>query len=215
MCNDRNSMPNNYYCFARKDLIDLVPSGFKTVLDVGCGDGSNTTYLRERGATHVVGIELSCKHGKTAAEKMDEVFVGSVEGDMPGWLLNREFDLVICGDIIEHLVDPWKTLERLRNVISPFGYLLASIPNIRHYSVLKDLVIGGKFHYVSAGLLDRTHLRFFTKKEIVELFEDAGYKIISWSHSAISERDSLISRMTFGLFDGFLAYQYYILAKKK
>jgi len=106
-------------------------------------------------------------------------------------------------------------LSTLRSLMSPSGYLLASIPNVRHYSVIKDLVFKGRFHYVSSGLLDRTHLRFFTKSEIVELFENSGYRTVSWSHSEMPRRDSLISRMSFGLFDGFLVYQYYVLAQKR
>lgn len=215
MCVIEDSLPENYYCFLRKDLIDLVPPGFRSVLEVGCGDGKNAAYLREKGATYIAGIELSCSHGEIAATRMDEVFIGSVEGDLPNWLLNREFDLVICGDVLEHLIDPWRTLRRLRNVISSSGYLLASIPNIRHYSVVKELVLRGRFQYVSSGLLDRTHLRFFTKREIIELLDNSQYKIINWSHSPISRRDSLISRITFGRFDGFLTYQYYVLAQKK
>lgn len=210
-----DSLPDNYYCAVRKDLIDLVPPGFKSVLQIGCGDGNNADYLKEKGATYIAGIELSSKHGKVAKKKMDDVFTGSVEGELPGWLLNTKFDLLICGDVIEHLINPWKTLSTLRNLMSPSGYLLASIPNVRHYSVIKDLVFKGRFHYVSSGLLDRTHLRFFTKSEIVELFENSGYRTVSWSHSEMQKRDSLISRMSFGLFDGFLVYQYYVLANKK
>ncbi|PNQ05591.1 hypothetical protein KU43_03910 [Mesotoga sp. SC_NapDC2] len=215
MCGIDDSLPDNYYCAVRKDLIDLVPPGFRSVLEIGCGEGNNAAYLREKGATYIAGIELSCRHGEIAATRMDEIFIGSVEEDLPNWLLNREFDLVICGDVIEHLIDPWRTLERLRNVIPSSGYLVASIPNIRHYSVVKELVLRGRFQYVSSGLLDRTHLRFFTKREIIELLDNSQYKIINWSHSPISRRDSLISRITFGRFDGFLTYQYYVLAQKK
>lgn len=215
MCGIEDSVPDNYYCAVRKDLIDLVPPGFKSVLEIGCGDGNNADYLREKGAIYIAGIELSSKHGKAAKNKMDDVFIGSVEGELPGWLLNTKFDLLICGDVIEHLNNPWKTLIALRNLMSPSGYLLASIPNVRHYSVIKDLVFKGRFHYVSSGLLDRTHLRFFTKSEIVELFENSGYRTVSWSHSEMPKRDSLISRMSFGLFDGFLVYQYYVLAQKR
>ncbi|HQC15790.1 class I SAM-dependent methyltransferase [Mesotoga prima] len=215
MCGIEDSVPDNYYCAVRKDLIDLVPPGFKSVLEIGCGDGNNADYLREKGAIYIAGIELSSKHGKAAKNKMDDVFIGSVEGELPGWLLNTKFDLLICGDVIEHLNNPWKTLIALRNLMSPSGYLLASIPNVRHYSVIKDLVFKGRFHYVSSGLLDRTHLRFFTKSEIVELFENSGYRTVSWSHSEMPKRDSLISRMCFGLLDGFLVYQYYVLAQKR
>jgi len=210
-----DSLPDNYYSAVRKDLIDLVPPGFRSVLEVGCGDGNNAAYLKEKGASYVAGIELSSKHGKAATNKMDDVFIGSIDGELPGWLLDTKFDLLICGDVIEHLHNPWKTMEKLRKMMTPTGYLLASIPNVRHYSVVKDLVFKGRFHYVSSGLLDRSHLRFFTKREIIELFENSAYRITSWSHSEMPKRDSLISRMSFGLFDGFLIYQYYILAQKR
>lgn len=207
------SKPDGYYSGQRKDLIDLVPSGYRTVLDVGCGEGNNTPYLRQKGATYVVGIEITPENAAIARAHMDEVWCGSVEAELP--FHEGQFDLIICADVLEHLVDPWAALTKLRRLLLPGGYVLASIPNIRYLPVLFELLVKGRFRYVPAGVLDRTHLRFFTRLEIASLFEMTGFEIVRWSRNRKGRKLGPLNSVTLGLFNDFLTLQYFVLARPR
>ncbi|KKM13020.1 hypothetical protein SY88_00140 [Clostridiales bacterium PH28_bin88] len=207
------SKPDGYYSGQRKDLIDLVPSGYRTVLDVGCGEGNNTPYLRQKGATYVAGIEITPENAAIARTQMDEVWCGSVEAELPFQV--GQFDLIICADVLEHLVDPWAALRKLRRLLSSSGYVLASIPNIRYLPVLFELLVKGRFRYVPAGVLDRTHLRFFTRLEILNLFEVAGFEIVRWSRNRKGRKLGPLNSVTLGLFNDFITLQYYVLARPR
>lgn len=205
--------PDGYYSSQRQDLIDLVPPGYRSVLDVGCGEGNNTPYLRQKGVTYVAGIELTPENAAIARTQMDEVWCGSVEAELP--FHEGQFDLIICADVLEHLVDPWAALRKLRNLLSSGGYVLASIPNLRYLPVLFELFVKGRFRYVPAGVLDRTHLRFFTRLEIINLFEVAGFEIVRWSRNRKGRKLGPLNSVTLGLFNDFLTVQYYVLARPR
>ncbi|TDA64545.1 MAG: class I SAM-dependent methyltransferase [Clostridia bacterium] len=209
----RLGKPDGYYSGQRKDLIDLVPPGYRSVLDVGCGEGNNTPYLRQKGATYVAGIEITPENAAIARTQMDEVWCGSVEAELPFQV--GQFDLIICADVLEHLVDPWAALRKLRRLLSSSGYVVASIPNIRYLPVLFELLVKGRFRYVPAGVLDRTHLRFFTRLEIINLFEVAGFEIVSGSRNRKGRKLSPLNRVTLGLFNDFFTMQYYVLARPR
>lgn len=207
------SKPDGYYSGQRKDLIDLVPPGYRSVLDVGCGQGNNAKYLRQKGATYVAGIEITPENAAIARTQMDELWCCSVEDELPFRV--GQFDLIICADVLEHLVDPWAALRKLRSLLSPRGYILASIPNIRYLSVLYGLLIKGRFQYVPAGVLDRTHLRFFTRLEIANLFEATGFEIVRWSRNKKGRKLGPLNKVTLGLFNDFLTVQYFVLARPR
>ena len=92
-------------------------------------------------------------------------------------LRGQRFDCIVCNDVLEHLVDPWDTLKRLHPLIAPGGVMVASLPNMRFMPVLKDFVLKGEWRYVDQGVMDRTHLRFFTRKSMRALFEESGYQL--------------------------------------
>lgn len=209
----RLGKPDGYNSGQRKDLIDLVPPGYRSVLDVGCGEGNNTPYLRQKGATYVAGIEITPENAAIARTQMDEVWCGSVEAELPFQV--GQFDLIICADVLEHLVDPWAALRKLRSLLSSSGYVVASIPNIRYLPVLFELLVKGRFRYEPAGVLDRTHLRFFTRLEIINLFEVAGFEIMRWSRNRKGRKLSPLNRVTLGLFNDFFTMQYYVLARPR
>ena len=189
----------------------LAPESYRKVLDVGCGEGNSVFYLKEKGAGFVAGIEINPGAAAAAREKMDYVWEGSVEEELP--FTKGQFDLIICGDVLEHTVDPWKVLEKLRILLAADGYLLASVPNLRYGKVLYELIVKGLFQYTTSGVLDYTHLRFFTRSTMKSLIEESGFKIVRWGMPVKTKKCLWLNRITLGLFNDFLTTQYYILAR--
>jgi 2-polyprenyl-3-methyl-5-hydroxy-6-metoxy-1,4-benzoquinol methylase len=167
------STPDNYYTHARTDLLPfLEPIAGKTVLDVGCGAGELGKRLKELGCGAVYGVEYAEEPAQKASQHYDKVFMTPIEQvDLTPF--TGFFDYVICADVIEHLADPWDVLSKLRATLKDTGAVVASIPNVRHRFVIADL-LKGSFDYRGAGILDKTHLRFFTFDSIVHLFKECG-----------------------------------------
>jgi len=148
------------------------------VLELGCAAGAFGCALRERHpATHVTGIEAGHAAAAVALTRLDRVICARIEElDFAAeGLADGVFDLVVAGDILEHLVNPWSLLDRVRGLLAPGGRLVASIPNVRNFQVVAALAVEGRFQYVERGLLDVTHLRFFTFDEILVMLDDAGF----------------------------------------
>jgi 2-polyprenyl-3-methyl-5-hydroxy-6-metoxy-1,4-benzoquinol methylase len=151
----------------------LTPPG-SDVLDVGTADGSPVVQgLRARGCK-VWGIEIDEEAAAIAAPLCEEMVVGNVEQlDLDEAFGDRRFDVVLCLDVLEHLVEPLGALRRLSRLLTPTGIVVASIPNVTHAAVRLQLM-EGRFRYTDTGLLDRTHLRFFDREEVGALFDSAG-----------------------------------------
>jgi GT2 family glycosyltransferase/Tfp pilus assembly protein PilF/SAM-dependent methyltransferase len=167
--------PEGYYACSRPEIQRLVPVEARTILDVGCGEGQLGHELKQRQPAEIWGVEYVAAAAGKAAKRLDRVINAPIEQALPE-LPDRFFDTIICADLLEHLVDPWQTLTALKDKLAPGGRLVASIPNVQHWSVLKMLLEGG-WEYRSAGILDRTHLRFFTLQGCRELFQSAGLTI--------------------------------------
>ncbi len=159
---------------AREDLAAKVPSGAGAVLDVGCSRGATAAALRARGARRIVGIEPDREDAEAAAKVYDEVVCGRL--DEVREVFDGRFDAILFGDVLEHLADPSEALVRVRPWLSPTGVVVASVPNAGHWSIVDDL-IRGRFDYVPYSLLSGTHLRFFTRSTLVDLFEASGYRV--------------------------------------
>ena len=150
----------------------------KTILEFGPGPATMTRHLKRMGETLVV-VEADPGFAAQCRNYADTVIEGDIE-DPATWdkllSLGHRYDRVIFSDVLEHLKDPWAVLKRVREILSPNGTVLASIPNVAHWSIRAGLFIG-RFNYVEEGLLDRTHIRFFTLKTVRELFARSGYKV--------------------------------------
>jgi|TARA_B100000959_G_scaffold184104_1_gene192395 GT2 family glycosyltransferase/2-polyprenyl-3-methyl-5-hydroxy-6-metoxy-1,4-benzoquinol methylase/Tfp pilus assembly protein PilF len=166
---------NEYFKFSRPEVQALVDPNSQTILDIGCASGIFGSQIKEKLGAEVWGIEPVKDIGLKAKKVIDKVIIGRVE-DHFYQLPDEYFDSIIFSDILEHLVDPYKVLDLVKDKLSKNGEIIASIPNVRHWSVLKEL-LEGKWEYQDAGILDRTHLRFFTKSSIIKMFQNAGYKI--------------------------------------
>ena len=159
--------------------VSLVPPATR-VLEFGCATGYMSEVLKDRLGCTVVGIEIDPGAAAIAEEHAERVIVGDAEKiDYAAEFAGEEFDVVLFADVLEHLKEPADVLRRVRPLIAENGVVIASIPNIAHASVRLAL-LGGEFRYREWGLLDDTHLRFFTRASIQDLFEETGYAITHW-----------------------------------
>lgn len=164
-----------YHNLCRPEILNLIPKGAKRILDLGCGTGELGRALKQRQECAVIGVELNTRAADEALKKLDAVVVADVNKYKPSPSA-KPFDCLIFADILEHLQDPWKTLKRLTDWLTPDGLVVASIPNIAHPAVINQLQ-KGLFLYQPAGILDVSHLRFFTRTTIFQMFVRAGLKI--------------------------------------
>src|SRR5215813_15051661 len=157
-----------YYDRARPEILEVVPTDATRILDVGCGSGWLGQQVKLRQGATVYGIEVVREAAERAAKRLDRVWNAPVETALAE-IPETFFDCIVTADILEHLVDPWTILAQLGKRLVPGSHLVASIPNVGHWEVVRDL-IEGRWQYTSEGLLDRTHLRFFTRRSVPELF---------------------------------------------
>ncbi len=166
--------PDAYYDGFNERLFAAVPPRARRILEVGCARGRLGQELkRQDPSRYVAGVERDPDAGKVAKERLDEVFLLDVQADIPP-IEAGSLDCILFGDVLEHLLNPEDVLHRYRDLLAPDGIVLSSIPNVQHFSVIRNL-LRGDFMYQPAGLLDSTHLRFFTHMSIAKLMLDAGF----------------------------------------
>ena len=169
-----NAYPD-YYQQPRYEVAALVPTTARRVLDVGCAEGILGRHLLERGVAEVVGIEQVAEVALRASRRLTRVLCGDVSTvDLPADI--GTFDCIVFADVLEHLANPTEALRRFLPLLAPGGTIVASIPNVRHHAIL-HMLAEGLWTYQDAGIMDRTHLRFFTLKEIQSLFASEGLEI--------------------------------------
>lgn len=162
------------YAGERADLWPYIPPGTGRVLDVGCATGQVGAALRAQGRAHeVVGLELSAQAAAQARERLDHVVEGDVETTAVPYP-EGYFDLILYADVLEHTRNPWSLVSAQRRWLRPGGRVVASLPNIGHYSTLL-MLLRQQWRYQDMGIMDYTHLRFFTRTGVRELFRQAGY----------------------------------------
>jgi SAM-dependent methyltransferase len=166
--------PDQYYDGFNERLLAAVPAGAARILEVGCARGRlGYECKRQDPSRYVAGVELDPEAAQAAKERLDDVFVLDAQDEVPP-VDPEGFDCLIFGDVLEHLVDPEAALRRYRRLLAPGGVVLVSLPNIQHYSTVRSL-LRGDFPYQPSGLLDATHLRFFTHMSFAKLMLDAGF----------------------------------------
>ncbi|TKB26134.1 class I SAM-dependent methyltransferase [Desulfopila sp. IMCC35006] len=200
----------DYFSSTRTDILELIPNFSQRVLEIGCGSGKTLAMLKKKKlCTETVGIELFPEAADEARNNIDLVYCMDVEKQtLPDTI--GTFDLILLLDVLEHLVDPWSLLTRLTEKhLSVGGRVIISLPNARHFSLVGPLLFG-KFDYTERGIIDKTHLRFFTRSSAVKLLHSAGLTIEATKRTSldISLNSGKFNLITLGLFSEFLASQY-------
>lgn len=158
----------------------------KKVLEVGCALGYQTRSMKELQGCQVTGIEIDADAANLSRPYCDDLIVGDIETmDLDQALHDKLFDVITFADVLEHLKDPVATLRKVSPFLQDGGYVIASIPNIAHSSVIFEMA-KGLFEYRSLGLLDNTHIHFFTRQTIYHAFENAGYLIVELDRNILS-----------------------------
>jgi 2-polyprenyl-3-methyl-5-hydroxy-6-metoxy-1,4-benzoquinol methylase len=212
-CGYEQTSASGYFENDRADVVAKLPPPLGRVLDVGCGAGGVGRSLRAAGADRIVGIEIHAPSAERAREVLDEVHVGAVEQVLADGRVQGPFDTFVLYDVVEHLVDPAAVLSALAPLAAPGARAHVSVPNARHWSLLRDLVARGTFGYAEWGHRDRTHLRWFTRRDIEALLGATDWTVVD-SSAAVFGRDGTLDRATRGALREFLALQWHVLARR-
>lgn len=210
----------DYFKNIREEFINIIPSNpEQKILEVGAGGGDTLIAIKEMGnAIECVGVELfEIPNSNQKNKQIDKFIFANLETDELH-LDEKYFDLVICGDVLEHLVDPWSVVENLTRFIKPGGLFILSIPNIREICTMYKIFFQKDFRYnIEGGILDKTHLRFFCKKNSLDLMTTNVLKpiaIFSNFEKKKKAKRKLLNLLTLGLFKDLLTPQYLIIAQK-
>lgn len=204
-----------YYTTERPELIDFIArhGALGKLLDIGCAGGFLGAGLLAAGTvTACDGIEPNAGAAELARQRLRQVWHGTLEtvaAQVP-W---QDYDVISLTDVLEHLVDPWDALRQLHARTGPHCRLLLSVPNVRHYKVALPLLLRGEFRYEDQGIMDRTHLHFFTHGSLIETLNDCGWR----ADDLGSHMKSRYRRwyMPTRALEPFVAVQYLVLASKR
>lgn len=210
------SKVDDYFSAARKEILDLMPVFSDRVLEIGCGSGQTLELIKHlKLCEKTVGIELFEQAAQNARTRADEVHHLDIEKDeLPSDL--GQFDLILILDVLEHLIDPWAVLHRIQSShLKPGGKIIISLPNARHFTCVIPLLLNGDFNYQERGILDKTHLRFFTRKSGIKMLHDAGLSIEKVKCTSLDKslNSGKLNALTFGIFSEFLTSQFIYLAR--
>jgi SAM-dependent methyltransferase len=211
-------MSPGYFEHVRSDIAPLLPSTVSRVVDVGCGAGSTSGWLKTiYPNAYTVGLEGNAALLTLLQKNVDEAHIVDLNGELPDV---GNPDLVLLLDILEHLVHPDRLLTQMVKVMADDATIIVSLPNVAHIAVAARLFFKGRFDYQDAGILDRTHLRFFYKESAFSLIESAGLELLAVSRPGLEGPDSprrwrLLNRLTMGLLEDRFAQQYVLSAKRR
>ena len=195
-------LEHKYFDNERKEMLKYVPMNIKTAIEIGCGEGNFGISVKKLiPDCEFWGLEYDNIHGNIAKQKLDNVIIGDIQNNLYK-LPDNYFNCIIFNDCLEHIADPLVLLKDLKGKLSKNGCIITSIPNVRYITNLINLLFKKDWHYKPDGvILDSTHLRFFTKKSIYRMFNEAGYtiEINEYINPMKSIRFFLLNLIFFGL----------------
>lgn len=199
------------YDFDRAELLPFVPDNAHTLLDVGCGSGAFGRLLRTRRPDmELWAVEPDAASAQAAEDGFKHVVVGEFPNEQ---LPSHTFDVILCADVLEHMSYPDIALRGAADAMAPGGIMVASIPNVRHWrTVVWPLLRHGTWTYTQRGILDSTHLRFYTRRSMRAFFAANGWSVESVSGINMARRDKLVSVLSLRVLDDFLFPQYVVVA---
>ncbi len=208
---------SEYYVADRKEIVEFLGgqgTSWASTLDIGCASGALGRELLRTGLTAACdGIELNAEAAAIARGHLRQVWSGSLEAvaDRVPW---QQYELVMMADVLEHLADPWEALLFLHRETAPGCRLMLSVPNVRHYKVVLPLLLKGEFRYTDQGIMDRTHLHFFTRGSLAEMLAECGWAIRG---PMVPHMKSRFRRwyVPTRLVEPFVAVQYMLMAEKR
>lgn len=219
-----NTKESAYFSNVRMDIISLLPADPRQkILEIGAGAGNTLLFIKENKlAAEVRGIELmDIPNSNQQHPSIDKFQIANIEKDdidSP----KEYFDVIICADVLEHLIDPWTVVDKIAKYLKPNGKLIVSIPNIREMKTMFALFFKADFKYDPAGgILDKTHLRFFCKKNIRQLLTTPALEPVYCTPNFLlkvvteGRKRRIINLLTFGLLKDLLTVQYIFIAQKK
>jgi SAM-dependent methyltransferase len=206
-------MKDDYYRFVRRDIDPILPKTANRILDVGAGVGATSRWLKARYANaYCIGLEGNRDLADELNRNVDEAHIVDLNGSLPNI---GPADLILFLDVLEHLLQPERVLNQLTANLPPNGTVIVSLPNIAHLSVSVPLLFSGAFEYRDAGILDRTHLRFFTRRTAVGLLNSAGLVVTEGLRTGFSgPRTQLLDRVTLGTARDHLTKQYVMAGRR-
>lgn len=206
----------DYYGDDRKEMIKYIPENAKNVLEAGCGKGVFASLIKEKCNAKVYGVEKVPDVAAVAGKFLDKVYTGDYI-EIVNKLSGNLFDCVVFNDVIEHMENPWDALIKTKNIMNDNGVIVASIPNFRYLPNMVEILYKKDFIYKDCGILDKTHLRFFTKSSIIKLFNDTGYEIVTIEgirRYTKRIRFFIFNLLSFGFFNDTQYLQFAVVAKK-
>jgi 2-polyprenyl-3-methyl-5-hydroxy-6-metoxy-1,4-benzoquinol methylase len=213
---EQRNKPNGYYDSVREDMLKYIPEDAQRTVEFGCGSGGFSALIKDRLGAKAWAVEIDEKSAKTASEKLDKVLNCDAH-EAIAKLPDDYFDCIIFFDILEHLVDPYSLLTSVKKKLTKKGVVTASIPNIRYYSSFVKYVIHGNWDYRNHGILDKTHLRFFTYKSIVKMFNNLDFEILEMEgiHPTSSRTFRLLNMLFLNALSDIKYKHFAIVAKPK
>jgi len=209
------SVPRRYFRDAKPAFLQLIdPRGLR-VLDLGCGGGHNGALLKKAGAREVVGVELDARATKEARKRLDRVVECDLAHLDPVQLGHEPFDAILASDVLEHLAEPEVVLARALTRLRPGGAVVVSLPNVSNVYVFANL-LAKRWPRKDSGIFDRTHVRFFAKRDMVALLQGAGLRVLRVEpyftrYRAIRSASLVLSLY---VFRDYWARQFLLLAEK-
>lgn len=206
---------DSYYGLVREEILNLIPSSTKRLLDIGCGMGTISSIAKKKfNIEEVIGIEKFENAASVASTKLDKVICGDIESLQLEYI-NNYFDCILCADVFEHLINPENIIKKLHSLLSDNGVMITSLPNIRHIVPLLKIIFD-RLEYEESGILDKTHLHYYTLHTMKKMFAEAGFEIQKIENNrSRSLKFKIANIITLGLFKPFSIYQYIFVLRKK
>lgn len=202
----------DYYRFVRREILPLLPQNPSRILEVGAGAGSTLKWLKTLyPLAETTAVEINSDLADELKLNADATIIGPIEG---AFTQLKTYDLVLLLDVLEHLPNSTETLQRVSKLLKPGGQVIVSVPNIAHLSVSVPLLLQRRFDYQEAGIMDRTHLRFFVEDTAIRLLNDASFIVTDGLVSGIQgPRAKLLDFISCGLLRHHLVKQYIMLGQ--
>ena len=211
----------NYFQIQRHEMLEYIPKSVSILLDVGCSSGSFGQLIKATHSVEVWGIEPNKSAAEIASQTLDKVICGAFDSSLN--LPEQSFDCIVFNDVLEHLVNPKDALTYCQQLLKNKGVIVASIPNVRYFDNIWNLLVKKDWEYTESGILDKTHLRFFTNKSIVSTFDAAGYEVelieginpLERIHPYLLKKFRFLNRLLFNNIEDMRYLQFAVVARPK